>query len=177
MDIEFSSEMDLARVSQIPAPRVEQRKKKDYKKELGEARSTLRPILNKRESMMAGNNSFEMLPENEFEMSIPEQIVEFSSESDPSDEVELGEASISLKDHLDRAIESGDWEAVEAHATKIMTIDSDNSISSRSHSTLTSESMLSSADSIAHSLLSNTSVSVDDEKIRTLESLIEADDW
>lgn len=177
MDIEFSSEMDLARVSHIPAPRVEQRKKKDYKKELGEARSTLRPILNKRESMMAGNNSFEMLPENEFEMSIPQQIVEFSSESDPSDEVELGEASISLKDHLDRAIESGDWEAVEAHATKIMTIDSDNSISSRSHSTLTSESMLSSADSIAHSLLSNTSVSVDDEKIRTLESLIEADDW
>lgn len=177
MEIEFSSEMDLARVSHIPAPRVEQRKKKDYKEELGEARSTLRPILNKRESMMAGNNSFEMIPENEFEMSIPEQIGEFSSESDPSDEVELGEASISLKDHLDRAIESGDWEAVEAHATKIMTIDSDNSISSRSHSTLTSESMLSSADSIAHSLLSNTSVSVDDEKIRTLESLIEADDW
>ena len=76
-----------------------------------------------------------------------------------------------LKNELDKALERGDWEAVEARALDMIeiTASSESSGSESGGSDITEDS--------SDSESSESSESFDDERIKILERLIEPDDW
>jgi len=106
------------------------------------------------------------------------------------DEVISQKSSNSLRDELDRAIESGDWAAVEAQTNKMFedaVDDLDDSPRKRSH-TASSNDIDSDVDddddisqegwsTTSKSMVSEYSEAIDDDRIAMLEQLIETDDW
>lgn len=99
-------------------------------------------------------------------------------------------SSNSLRDELDRAIESGDWAAVEAQTNKLFDVNMDDledepSPRKRSHhSSADADSYDSDGDNsregwstTSKSMASGLSEPIDDERIAMLEKLIETDDW
>jgi hypothetical protein len=106
------------------------------------------------------------------------------------DEVISQKSSNSLRDELDRAIESGDWAAVEAQTNKMFedaVDDLDVSPRKRSH-TASSNDIDSDVDddddisqegwsTTSKSMVSEYSEAIDDDRIAMLEQLIETDDW
>eukprot|EP00979_Chaetoceros_neogracilis_P014034 scaffold4351_cov154-Chaetoceros_neogracile.AAC.1 len=106
------------------------------------------------------------------------------------DEVISQKSSNSLRDELDRAIESGDWAAVEAQTNKMFedaVDDLDDSPRKRSH-TASSNDIDSDVDddddisqegwsTTSKSMVSEHSEAIDDDRIAMLEQLIETDDW
>lgn len=94
------------------------------------------------------------------------------------------QSSNSLRDELDKAIEKGDWEAVEAQTNAMFdAVDVDNSLSikpspnsSREYSDDV-ESREGWSTNSSKSGVSSNSEPIDDERIYMLEKLIETDDW
>ena len=85
----------------------------------------------------------------------------------------------SFKDSLDQAIEDNNWDAVKKHSTQIMGI-LDSSLSSEGFEDSDYSATLSDSSIILDSTQdvdSSLSDFIDDERIKDLESLIEADDW
>jgi len=95
-------------------------------------------------------------------------------------------SSNSLRDELDKAIETGDWDAVEAQTNKMLDVNMDDlkiedtrktgkkSYSSYEDSDDESRDGWSTS---AKSMISGESDLIDDERIDMLEKLIETDDW
>lgn len=107
-----------------------------------------------------------------------EDSVEYKNLSHSSTQLDQSEDSI--KDALDRAIEKGDWNAIETHADRLkdLATSSPSWKESSELSEIDSESETD-VDKVTSGIyVSSPSItSVDDERINTLESLIEADDW
>jgi len=112
----------------------------------------------------------------------------FESENTSKDSAnkESDESKDSLRDELDRAIESGDWTAVERQTNRMLESPDDETpqrtIGVSSSSTLLNDDPelqrgWSSGDDDEESKVSSCLSSVDDERIATLERLIETDDW
>lgn len=91
-------------------------------------------------------------------------------------------SSSSLRDELDKAIETGDWATVEAQRNKMFdAVDLDNSLDKK-HVSLSSkeesdEESREGWSTASKSAASTNSEPIDDERIYMLEKLIETDDW
>lgn len=112
------------------------------------------------------------------------------NDSDNGSKSTSPKSSNSLRDELDRAIESGDWAAVEAQTNKLFDVNMDDledepSPRKRSHhSSGDADSYDSDGDNsregwstTSKSMTSGHSEPIDDERIAMLEKLIETDDW
>lgn len=93
-------------------------------------------------------------------------------------------SSNSLRDELDKAIETGDWAAVEAQTNKMFDMNIDDLDVKAAAKPSKSSSFDSDEDSRegwsdeeSNSMISDTSEVIDDERIAILEKLIETDDW
>jgi len=94
-------------------------------------------------------------------------------------------SSNSLRDELDRAIETGDWEAVEAQTNKLFDVsmdDLEDAPRKRSHHSCDSydsdgDNSREGWSTTSKSMASGNSAPIDDERIAMLEKLIETDDW
>jgi len=121
-------------------------------------------------------------------LAVAENSSQYENSSGDSDNIDVSDKSKdSLRDELDRAIETGDWTEVEKQASQMLAVAGevksseskengdissfDNSFDDESDS----RRGWSSADD-GLSISSNNS-SIDDDRIRTLERLIETDDW
>jgi len=115
---------------------------------------------------------------------------EAKEESDDDDDAFSQKSSNSLRDELDRAIESGDWAAVEAQTNKMFDVSMDDlDANEKLAGKKRSDSLASYDDSAddedsregwstnSKSVTTEDSEQIDDERIAMLERLIETDDW
>lgn len=111
---------------------------------------------------------------------------EEEAKEESEDEEISQKSSNSLRDELDKAIESGDWAAVEAQTNKMFDVSMEGlkeeekpRSSNNSMSSYDDESDEDSQEgwSTGSKSMSGTSDHIDDERIAMLEKLIETDDW
>ncbi len=103
-----------------------------------------------------------------------------TSDREGSDGGLSGKSSESLRDELDRAIESGDWAAVEKQTNEMLEVGDGNTGQRRSRSLSDIDSEIDTSDGegwSAGNQSDNESEIIDDERIEMLEKLIETDDW
>jgi len=103
-----------------------------------------------------------------------------SSDKEGSDGGLSGKSSESLRDELDRAIESGDWAAVEKQTNEMLEVGDGDMGQRRNRSLSDIDSEIDTSDGEGWSAGNQSdyeSEAIDDERIEMLEKLIETDDW